>query len=176
MCLQIIAGTPYFCSAGASCRARCVARPLPPYPHQWSPLVMVASDGMLVHDRNQQFFDDAAQTAGTALALHRFLGDGVQRVVGKDELGIVQRENSSLYWCTMPFFGSVRTRTRASSSSGSSTVTTGRRPISSGMRPRLDEVVEARPSSAASGVVSSLSSVVRSWRQSRGRHCRCASG
>lgn len=46
----------------------------------------------VVHDRNQQFFDDAAQTAGTALALHRFLGDGVQRVLGKDELGIVEVE------------------------------------------------------------------------------------
>ena len=46
----------------------------------------------VVHDRNQQFFDDAAQTAGTALALHRFLGDGVQRVLGKDELGIVKVE------------------------------------------------------------------------------------
>ena len=42
--------------------------------------------GDVVHDRDKQIFDHAAQTARTALALHRLAGDGMQGCIGKDQL------------------------------------------------------------------------------------------
>mgnify|MGYP001780188719 CR=1 FL=1 len=46
--------------------------------------------GDVVHDRDKQIFDHAAQTARTALALHRLAGDGMQGCIGKDQLGVIQ--------------------------------------------------------------------------------------
>ncbi len=46
----------------------------------------------VVHDRHQDAFDDAAQTAGTALALNGLAGDRVQGLVGEDQLNTVHAQ------------------------------------------------------------------------------------
>ena len=55
-------------------------------------LADVVQRGDLVHHVEQHFLDRRAQAAGAGLALLGLLGGRLQRVVGEDQLDVVQRE------------------------------------------------------------------------------------
>src|SRR3712207_4651443 len=55
-------------------------------------LLDVAAGGQLELDLEQDLLDDRAQAAGARLALERAVGDGLERVVGEDQLDPVEAE------------------------------------------------------------------------------------
>ena len=57
-------------------------------------LLDVAAGGQLELDLEQDLLDDRAQAAGAGLALERAIGDGLQRVVGEDQLDPVEAEEA----------------------------------------------------------------------------------
>ena len=55
-------------------------------------LAHVAPRRQVEHDVEQRVLDDAAQAAGARLQGQRLVGDGVQRLLGEDQLDAVQQE------------------------------------------------------------------------------------
>src|SRR5690606_15808504 len=55
-------------------------------------LAHITARRQVEHDAHERLFDDGAQPAGAGAALQRLARDGLQRLVGEDQLDAVQRE------------------------------------------------------------------------------------
>ena len=135
-------------AGGKACGRDPGCTPAPPPPWRSAPAFRRPGDravvaGRLVHEVPEHVLDaDLARSPrAPRLALDRLVGDRLERLLVEGELDVVEREAAA--GTGAPSSSSARSgfRTSASRSSGSSTVSTGVRPTSSGMSPKRTKVL-----------------------------------